>query len=304
MLNRPGKLKAGDRVAVVAPAGPVPRDRFLAGAEILAGRYRLVHDERLFTRTGFLAGSDGERRAELQRALDDPTLGALFCARGGYGLMRLLPSLDATAFRRAPKPIVGFSDVTVLHAWAARAGVASIHGPVVTQLGDLPAPDVQSLIDLLESAEPPPPVDGLRKLAGGGQVEGTLQGGNLELISRLAGTPWQLDLNGAVLLLEEVGERPYRIDRALTQLELAGALVGLRGVVLGDLLKCHEPVTDTHASPTAEEVVTERLARLGVPLLGGMPTGHGKRNRALPLGVKVELDADAGRLVFLEAAVQ
>jgi len=289
-------------VAVVAPSGPVPRARFEAGAAILAARYRLVHDERLFAQEGFLAGSDDARLSELTQALADPATGALFFARGGYGLMRILPSLDAATFQRSPKPIVGFSDVTVLHAWAARAGVVSIHGPVVTQLGDLPPPDVQSLIDLLESAEPPLPVDGLRRWAGRGKADGVLRGGNLELISRLVGTPWALPLDGAILLLEEVGERPYRIDRALTQLELAGALVGLRGVVLGDLERCQE--TNGAPSATAEEVVVERLSRLGVPLLGGMPMGHGKRNRALPLGVKVELDADAGRLVFLEAAVQ
>jgi muramoyltetrapeptide carboxypeptidase len=268
----------------------------------LAGRYQLVHDERLFARTGFLAGSDDERRAELQRALDDPDIKAVFCARGGYGLMRILPSLDPTAFARAPKPIVGFSDVTALHAWAAHAGAATVHGPVVTQLGELPPEDAQSLFALLESAEPPPPAEGLRKLAGAGQVEGVLMGGNLELVSRLAGTPWQVDLNGAILLLEEVGERPYRIDRALTQLELAGALHGLRGVVLGDLLKCQEP--PDHPSPTAEQVVTERLGRLGVPVLGGLPVGHGARNRAVPLGIPVALDAEAGRLAFLDGAVQ
>jgi muramoyltetrapeptide carboxypeptidase len=272
----------------------VPRERFEAGARILAARYQLVHDERVFAQRGFLAGSDEERQAELARALSDPSVKAVFCARGGYGLMRILPSLDTAAF--APRPIVGFSDITALHAWAARAGVASIHGPVVTQLGDLPEEDAQALVALLESPLPPPPLEGLRELLPG-SAEGVLRGGNLELLSRLAGTPWQLDLNGAVLLLEEVGERPYRIDRSLTQLELAGGLKGLRGVVLGALEKCQEPTP-----PSAEEVVVERLGRLGVPILADAPVGHGGRNRALPLGVRVRIEA--GALRFEEAPVE
>jgi muramoyltetrapeptide carboxypeptidase len=296
---RPRRLAAGDRVAVVAPAGPVPRERFEAGARILAARYSLVHDERIFAKSGFLAGSDDDRLAELQHALGDPSVKAILCARGGYGLMRILPSLDPAPLLAAPKILVGFSDVTVLHAWAARAGVTSVHGPVVTQLADLPADDAQSLIDLLESPQAPPPVENLRCAAGRGIATGLLRGGNLELISRLAGTPWALALDGAVLLLEEIGERPYRIDRALTQLELSGAFSRLSGVVVGGLESCAEPPPGV--SPTAEEVVVERLSRLGVPLLLGAPVGHGARNRALPLGVRVELDAGAGRLRFLEA---
>jgi muramoyltetrapeptide carboxypeptidase len=271
-------------VAVVAPAGPVPRERFEAGARILAGRYQLVHDERVFAQSGFLAGPDDDRLAELASALADPSIHGVICARGGYGLMRILPRLDPAAFLRAPKPIVGFSDVTALHAWAAKAGVASIHGPVVTQLGELGEADAKSLIDLLESPGVPPPLNDLRPLVAG-NAEGILLGGNLELISRLVGTPWQLDLDGAILLLEEVGERPYRIDRALTQLELAGALKGVRGVVIGDLEHCEEP-----KPPTAEEVIVERLGRLGVPILADAPVGHADRNRALPLGVGVKIE--------------
>lgn len=301
-MIRPPRLRPGDPVAVVAPAGPVPRDRFEAGARILAARYRLVYDDRIFDQDGFLAGPDLERLGELNRALGDPAVRAVICARGGYGLMRLLAQLDRAAFLRAPKPIIGFSDATALHAWAAGVGVVTVHGPVVTQLGELARNDQEALIDLLESPAPPSPVEGLRTLVGGeaGCVEGTLLGGNLELISRVVGSPYQLQLNGAVLLLEEVGERPYRIDRAITQLDLAGALTGLRAVVLGDLHNCHEL---KEPSPTAEQVVVERLQRLGVPILAGAPLGHGTRNRALPLGVKVRVDPARGTLMFLGSAV-
>lgn len=298
-MIRPPRLRPGARVAVVAPAGPVPREPFAAGAAILQTRYELVYDERIFTRTGFLAGDDDARLAELGRALADPAIEAVVCARGGYGLMRLLPRLDAAGFARAPKPLVGFSDVTALHAWAARAGVASLHAPVVTQLGHLGGEDAAALFALLESPAPPPPLTGLRALHGGA-AEGRLAGGNLELVSRLVGTPWALDLDGAVLLIEEIGERPYRIDRQLTQLALAGAFDGLRAVVVGDLVGCAEK---DGAGPTAEEVIAERFAARGVPVLAGAPVGHGARNRALPLGARVRVDTAAGTVRFADGAV-
>jgi len=293
-------LRAGSRVAVVAPAGPVPREAFAAGAAILSGRYTLVHEERIFARDGYLAGDDDARARELAAALGDPAVEAIFCARGGYGLMRILDRLDAAAFARAPKLIVGFSDVTALHAWAARAGVASLHGPVVTQLGRVPAEDAAALFALCESPSPPPPLTGLRALHGG-RGEGPLVGGNLEMITRLVGTPYALPLDGALLFLEDVGERPYRIDRQLTQLRLAGALDSLAGVVLGDFVGC---VEKDGSGPDAETVLAERLGARGIPVVAGAPIGHGERNRALPHGARARVDAAAGTLEFLEAAVR
>ncbi|HEY2748265.1 MAG TPA: LD-carboxypeptidase, partial [Polyangia bacterium] len=279
-MIRPPRLRAGARVAVVAPAGPVPRDAFAAGAAILGARYTLVHDERIFARQGFLAGDDDARAGELCRALADPTIDAIVCARGGYGLMRILDRLDGVAFARAPKLVVGFSDVMALHAWAYHAGVASLHAPVITQLGRLPADDAAALFAACESPAPPPPIAGLRTIhRGNGRAEGPLVGGNLEVISRLVGTPWALPLAGAILLLEEIGERPYRIDRQLTQLGLARALDGLAGVVLGDFVGCAEK---DGSAPDAEAVLAERLAARGIPVVAGAPIGHGARNRALP----------------------
>jgi len=286
---RPPLLQPRDRVAIVAPAGPVPREAFAAGRKILEERYTLVHDQRLFDRDGFLAGSDEARFAELDRALSDPAIRAIVCARGGYGLMRILPQLDARKLQADPKWIVGFSDVTALHAWALRAGVESIHGPVVTQLGALPADDAQALTALLETGQAAP-LDGLRPIREG-RAEGPLVGGNLELITRLVGTPWSMNLDGAILVLEEVGERPYRVDRQLTQLELSGALSRVAGVVLGDFTDCVE----RDGSSTVEAVLGERLARLDVPVFAGAPIGHGKRNRAVLLGAPAILEAGALR---------
>ena len=285
----------------MAPAGPVPREPFAAGAAILGARYRLVHDERIFARDGFLAGDDAARARELLGALSDPTIDAVFCARGGWGSQRILDRLDAAAFARAPKPIVGFSDITALLVWAARAGVASVHAPVVTQLGKLPADDVSALFSLLESPDPPPPLTDLRVVTPGRDVEGRLFGGNLEVLTRLTGTPWSLPVDEPwLLLLEEVGERPYRIDRQLTQLLQAGALENLAGAVVGDLVGCTEK---DGSPPDALAVIAERLGTLGVPVLAGAPVGHGTRNRALPYGVRARLDVGRGRVEFRDAAV-
>lgn len=293
-------LAPGDRVALIAPAGPVPEPRLTAGYTRLASRYDVKWSRRIFERQGYLAGDDAARRDELERAILDDGIRAIVCARGGYGVMRYLAQLDPELLRAHPKPMVGFSDITALHAYAARAGVASIHGPVATQLGELPDADVAALFALLEGGVGEPLV-GLASIGASTVAEGRLYGGNLELVTRLVGTPHAFELAGAVLLLEEIGERPYRIDRALTQLELAGVLGKVAAVVVGELVRCTEP---DGSAPTAEEVVRERLSRLGVPVLTGLPVGHGDRNRALGLGVQVRVDARAGALTPLEPTLR
>jgi len=298
-LIRPPRLRPGDAVAVVAPAGPVPRDGFAAGAARLGERYRLRFDDALFAQTGYLAGDDARRLAELSSALADPALRAVFCARGGYGIMRLLPSLPIDKLANDPKLVIGFSDVTALHAACARAGVASVHGPTLTHLGAIAPAFTDELVVLVESPAPPPPWTGLRAIAPG-RATGRAVGGNLELVTRMLGTPWQVPLDGNVLFLEEVGERPYRVDRALTQLALAGA-AKLAAVVVGDLTRC---IATDGIGPPAEEVVRERIARWGVPAVENAPFGHGERNRPFPLGGRVAVDAGAGSVTFLDGAVQ
>jgi muramoyltetrapeptide carboxypeptidase len=303
-LLRPPRLRPGDVVAVVAPSGPVFPEAFAAGAGVLGARYRLRYDgEALFARQGFLAGPDDQRLGQLHAALRAPEVAAIVMARGGHGLLRIADQIDVGLWRAHPKPLVGFSDGTVLLAVAAGAGVAAIHGPVVTQLGRLPAADHAALFELLESPDPARLCDGLEGLRPG-RASGPLVGGNLEVFSRLVGTPLLPALDGAVLFFEEVGERPYRIDRLLCHLELAGAFARVAGVVVGDLVGCEEPADSRIDSPTARAVVRERLGRLAVPVALGAPVGHGERNRALPVGVRVELDATAGTLTALEGAVR
>ncbi len=288
-MIRPPRLAPGGVVRVVAPSGPVPRDAFEAGLAVLGARYDVRYDEGLFTRTGYLAGSDERRLEELGRALADPEAGAIVMARGGYGLLRILPFIDPAVLARRPLPIVGFSDGTALLAAAARAGLAAIHGPVVTQLASLGGEDQRALFSCLETPGPSRLLTGLDELIPG-RVRGPLIGGNLEVFSRLVGTPYLPDVRGAILFFEDLGERPYRLDRLFTALDLAGLFGAASAVIAGDFSGCREPEATRADSPTAEEVIVERLGRLPIPVALGGSFGHHARNRALPYGTMCELD--------------
>src|SRR5262245_32370940 len=219
---KPRALASGDRVAVVAPAGPLDREQLDAGLRVLGGRYDVAWDRGLLSRARYLAGDDARRGRELAAALADPQVAGVVAARGGYGSMRILarvwPSVNGgPPGPGSPKVLVGFSDITALHAALQSAGCVNIHGPVVTQLATQPSTVVERFFRTLEDAAvPPAPVAGTPVV--GGVAEGPLLGGNLSVLTRLLGTPWLPDLAGAVLLLEDVGERPYRIDRMWTHL--------------------------------------------------------------------------------------
>src|SRR5262249_6946957 len=189
-----------------------------------------------------------------------------------------------------------------LLALAARAGVASIHGPVVTQLGNLGTSDQRALFERLETPGPAPLLDGLEGLIPG-RGRGPLLGGDREMFSRLIGTPYLPDVSGAILFFEDLGERPYRIDRLLAHLDLAGLFSAAAGVVVGDFSGCREPEATRADSPTADEVLVDRLGRLPIPVAVGGTFGHGARTRALPYGTLCELDTASGTLTALEGAV-
>ncbi|HWA41519.1 MAG TPA: LD-carboxypeptidase [Gemmatimonadales bacterium] len=295
--QKPLLLRPRDTVHVVAPAGPFDRPAFEAGLALIAQRYSPQCDSSLFESHRYLAGDDRRRRDELSRALLDSRSRALFCARGGYGVMRLLPELPLADV--APTMLVGFSDLTALHFALQARGHVSIHGPVLTQLGKQP-PDVQErLFRLLESPEPPPPLTGSATYVPG-TAEGPLLGGNLSLVTRLLGTPFMPSLDGAILLLEDVGERPYRLDRMWTHLRLAGVFERVHGIVLGDFNECEEK----NASYTAADVLRSLAEETGLPCAAGFPVGHAALNQPVPLGTAVRLDATEARLTFLEGAVR
>lgn len=298
MPARPPRIRPGDVVAIVAPAGPVREDDLAKGLEILAARYTLRVDERVHARNGHLAGPDDDRLAALQAAISAPDVEAVIAARGGYGTMRIVDRLDLSPLRASPKIVVGSSDLTVLGCALAREGHVSIHGPMVESIGRREGPeDFDRLVRLLEDPAPPDDsgvaLDAIRP----GTAEGPVLGGNLSLLAALAGSGTVPDLAGAILFLEDVGERPYRIDRMLTQLLRARALDGITGVLVGDLTDCN-PKSE---SPGPLEVIAERLGALGVPIAAGYPAGHGGRFRALPHGARARIES--GRIRWLEGAV-
>lgn len=280
------------RLGILAPASPFPADRFEAGLNVLRqlGFQPVIHYQ-AYARTGFLAGSDAERLNALYDLLADPSIDAVMAARGGYGVHRLLEHLDLSRLKAAPKPVIGFSDVTALHAVWAQLGRASIHGPVVTQLADLPPAD-QAIFAQTLSGPQAATYQGQNTIQKG-RAQGVLFGGCLSVLVPLLGTPFFPSLAGKILLLEDIGEAPYRIDRMLTQLRLSGALGQVAGIAVGELVKCDPPRA---GEPTAVQVLAERTADLGVPVVYGLPFGHGQTNQAIWLGAQVELDAEARTL--------
>jgi muramoyltetrapeptide carboxypeptidase len=298
--SRPPALRPGDAIAVIAPAG-LPDPQLLArGLALLGERYDVRLRRALPGEPwGTLAGPDDVRADELCWALGDPEVRAVIAARGGYGTTRILGLGPLEVLARSPRVVIGFSDLTALLGGVlGRAGLAAIHGPMVCQIGEQGPAALGALVAIMESAVPRPAVEGLVTVVPG-VARGPLVGGNLTMLAHMVGTVLLPSMAGAVLFIEEVGERPYRIDRCLTHLEMSRALDGIAGAVVGQLTDCRAEQGEL----SAETVVEERLGRLGVPVARGLAAGHGWPNTPLPLGVTVELDSSAGRLRFLEAAV-
>lgn len=293
-FQRPRPLASGSRVRVIAPSSPFDRARFDAGRALLDARYRVSLGDALFARSGFLAGNDAMRLADLEAALADPSIGALIAARGGYGATRLLPKLDVARVAAAGSWLVGFSDVTALHALWARAGLCSLHAPMVCSLPDGSAELQASFFALLEGGHPPP-LHGLTVLRPG-RAEGRLFGGNLTVLSALVGTPYMPPLDGVVLVLEDVGERPYRLDRMLTSLLGAGCFARVGAVVVGSFSDCQPGIDGVRA----DDVIAERLGQLDVPVLTRAPFGHVPENTPLLLGAHAIVDGDRGAVTFAQ----
>jgi len=292
VFRAPAYLRPGSVVRVVAPASGFPRDELLRGLAFLCGRYTVRMRSDALSRHGYLAGTDARRASELAEAMRDPETSAIVCARGGYGITRIVDGLPWDAFASSPKWIVGFSDVTALHCRASRLGVASVHAPNVTGLSRATPHEKAQLMALLERGEAPS-FEGLEVLHDGPAARGPSVGGNLALLEAEASAGSLVVPEGAVLVLEEVTERPYRIDRMLTSLLRAGHLARAQAIVLGDLTECGPGPDGT----TALEVIRERTAGLGKLVLAGASFGHGARNMSVPLGFYASASAD-GRVTF------
>jgi muramoyltetrapeptide carboxypeptidase len=296
-------LPEGSLLAVIAPAGPARAERVTQVQpfiESLGFRARLFpscfvnqHDDE-----AFLAAPDTVRLADLHAALADPAISALWCLRGGYGSGRLLPRIDRALVRRAGKLLIGYSDITALHAVWVNEGLAALHAPMPAS--DLLLPgreaDTAALLAVLRQGisggQVWAPERAATRLHHPGQAEGLLVGGNLSLVASLLGTPGPVPVAGNILFLEDINEEPYKVDRYFCQLRDAGVLGACSGFLIGSFSE--------QASP--EAVLAEFLLPLNKPVLAGWPSGHGTPNRPLLLGRPVRLDAGAGTITYLPGA--
>jgi muramoyltetrapeptide carboxypeptidase len=291
----PPPLQSGARVALVAPSGPLRDENDLARAVASARSlgWEPVVGEHVLERDGYLAGSDEHRAADLNRFAADPSIDGIWCIRGGYGAMRLLDRLDYDAWQRAPKTLIGYSDITALHsAIGPRAKLVTFHGP--TARGELTPFSDASLRAAVITATEPCGVAPRATVLHGGRARGPLVGGNLALVAALLGSPYAPSFDGAILVLEDVNESVYRIDRMLTQLRLAGALGRLAGIAFGHFTDIPPEASDEQRPIT--EVLREVARAFDVPCLANIPLGHVADQWTVPLGAVAELDADARSL--------
>ena len=305
-MLKPRALRPGDRIGVVAPASPCARESFDAGiAELRRLGYEPVYDDSVFARQRYTAGDAALRAGAFRRAWHDPSIAALMAVRGGYGSVQLLPLLDPADIRRTPKAFIGYSDNTSLLAWlTGQCGLTAFHGPMLDgrlAKGET-AYDLDTFTRVLTRAEPAgrishPQVEALHP----GEAQGVLLGGTLTSLTASLGTPYAFDPPpGHILFIDEIAERPYRIDRMLTQLRLSGLLSRASAVVFGELPRCDEPA---EGGPAIKAVVTDLLADFRGPVLFGFPSGHtGGACMTLPFGVQARVVTGADPAVIVEEA--
>lgn len=282
-------VSEGSRLAIVAPSGPFDEEAFTAGVTWLRERYEIVHSDGIFSRFGYLAGSDEHRLHDLQTAIRDPSVDAILCARGGFGATRLLPQLDLETIAEANKLIVGFSDITALHSLWARAGVRSIHAPMVAALSRASDRIRKQWIETIEN-----PLRSSRwnlnafNCASSDRAEGILIGGNLAVLGALNGTPYAPPLDGSILFIEDVGERPYRVDRMLTTLTQSGWFDRLGGAIIGAFTE-GDPGPD---GISIDEVMRRHFDGADFPVLTGFSAGHIDENVPLPFGSTAKIEGE------------
>ena len=300
-FRRVKPLESGARVALVAPAGPLQKPEELARAQenTRAFGWEPVIALHAGDRTGYLAGHDRDRLNDINAALRDPNIDAVWILRGGYGMSRILTGIDYDALSRMPKAIIGYSDATALHAAVQRkCGLITYHGPTAReQLSDFSRDSFErAVIKQTDSCGTAPEAREINP----GSAEGRLVGGNLAVLSSLCGTPYMPDLTDGILILEDINEPVYRIDRMLQQLKLSGALIGCRAIVFGACVKC--PDDAGGGARAFDEVLGEIAHGLGVPCIAGIPVGHIDAQWTIPLGATGTLDTKTRTLAVTSYA--
>jgi len=278
---------------VVSPAGPVSEEDLKAGIHLLESEgFKVRLGRHVYERRDYLAGEDEARLSDFHDMVRDRSVNAIFCARGGYGTMRLLDRIHYDLIRENPKIILGYSDITALLAAVfAKTGLVTFHGPVLRDLWRGYKSNWTRMLSLLRSFRLPEVKLRRGKVYRPGRAEGPLLGGNLSLICHLLGTPFLPSLKGCVLFVEERGEPPYRIDRMLTHLHLSGRLKAISGFIAGEFDGCGDRAA-------IDRVLADSLRELAIPAAGGLPVGHGRSNMTLPLGLRAVLDTELMTLSF------
>lgn len=299
MKIKPPKLKEGDRIGIIAPAGPVLEEELRPGVMFLESLgFEPVCFPHLFDQKGYLAGEDKSRLKDLHAVFRDKKIKAVFCARGGYGTHRILQKLNYGLFTRNPKIVVGYSDITaLLFALYKKSGILTIHGPVLRDLLKGEGGNAALLVKLMTSEELITVNFPSGSVVKRGRAEGVILGGNLSLICHLIGTPFLPSFKGKLLFIEEKGEPLYRIDRMLTYLRLCGELEKCAGLMLGTFEECGDPAS-------VLDLVSERCSGLSIPVVTGLPLGHGEQNVPLPIGARAALDTRTMSLKIKEACVR
>lgn len=298
---KPLPLKKGDKIGIVAPAGAVSQERLGAGLETLkrAG-FRTELAQGILDRKGYLAGEAKARAGAVQEFFRRDDIAAIFCARGGFGSIQLLSFLDVETVRRHPKIFVGYSDVTILLNWLLqRCALVSFHGPMVAM--DLASGFAGRSADFfwptLEGEKRRWRLEGIEALRPG-YAEAPMVGGCLSIVVTTLGTPYEIDTAGKIFFLEDIGEKPYRVERMLTHLRLAGKFERVAGVVFGSFTNC-----EGEGDREVGDIIRELFGDAPYPVLAGLGAGHGEENLLLPFGVRMALDGRAGSLSLLESPV-
>lgn len=296
MMRKPAPLRRGDVIAVLSPAAAVDEHSVRAGMQLLerAG-FTVRLGATTLKKTGYLAGPDSERIADLHNMFQEPEVKAIIAARGGYGSGRLLPLIDPAVARAHPKIFVGHSDLTfLLNDFLQRAELVTFHGPMVAGLQQRPEA-AESLLAML-SGDRVGWHQPAQAVVQPGTAEGLLVGGSLSVIVATLGTPYAIETRGRLLFLEDVNEKPYRIDRMLTQLRQAGMLDGVAGVIFGEMSGC---IAAANERVSVRDVISEAFSAAPYPVAFGLPSGHGAGTLTLPLGIRARLAGE--RLTLLES---
>jgi len=312
---KPSRLKPGDTLGLIAPGSYISEDELKDSIENLEKLgYKVAYNERILTKTGYLAGTDKSRAEELNSMFADKKVNGIICARGGYGCSRILPLLDYELIKINPKIIIGYSDITaLLNSIYSETGLVTFHGPVgistfnefsVTYFNEVLVYPENNLVLISVKGDDQKDTNGLTTIVSGKAV-GELVGGNLSVLNSLIGTKYDFNGEGKIIFLEEIGEEPYRIDRMLTQLIQCGKFEKAAGIAMGVFKDCEPKEKDPSFSTSFSlmEVLFDRLSSFNIPVIYGLSFGHIKNKFTLPVGIKAELDTVSQTITLLENSV-